>query len=292
MRGPSRPGIGQALLGAALAGAMLPGCYVTHSYDSVREAPAAGQIESLSVEVAVVAGEVRIGQADHDRLYALDLRYCESHFAPRISRIDSGGRTTVSVGLKRQRGAPPPPPGDERNHVDLDLNRETPLDLVLDLGAGRHHARLGGLRLRSLDLASGSGRVAIDFDRPTSDELRLFRATVGPGGLRVGGLGYASPDVVSLSAGNGQFWIDLSGPWDRDGLVQLDVALGDVTLIAPGDLGLMVAAEDREADDLVLPGFARDDSGGYLSPGFDTAKHRITVHSGRGLGTLRVERRD
>jgi hypothetical protein len=65
---------------------MLQGCYVTHTYDTVREAPEAGDIESLNVDVAVVAGEVRIGRAGGDRLYDLDLRFCESHFTPRIAR--------------------------------------------------------------------------------------------------------------------------------------------------------------------------------------------------------------
>jgi hypothetical protein len=132
--------------------------------------------------------------------------------------------------------------------------------------------------------------VAIDFDRPTADELRLFRATVGPGGLQVGGLGYASPDLMSLSAGGGEFAIDLGGPWDKDGVLHLDVRLGDVTLNAPGDLGLMVVVEGREPDDLILPDFVRDERGDFRSPGFEAAKRRITVRCGRGLGLLRVER--
>ena len=78
-------------------------------------------------------------------------------------------------------------------------------------------------------MATGSGHMSIDFDRPTADELRLFRAIVGPGGLRVSGLGYASPDLLSLSAGGGEFEIDLSGPWDKDGIVKIDV-IG----VAPG----------------------------------------------------------
>jgi hypothetical protein len=132
--------------------------------------------------------------------------------------------------------------------------------------------------------------MSIDFDRPTADELRLFRAIVGPGGLRVSGLGYASPDLLSLSAGGGQFEIDLSGPWDKDGIVKLDVRLGDVTVTAPENLGLMVVAGGRGPDDLILPGFTRDERGDYFSSGFANAKRRITVHCSRGLGVLRVER--
>ena len=106
----------------------------------------------------------------------------------------------------------------------------------------------------------------------------------------MGGLGYASPDLMSLSAGAGEFSIDLGGPWDKNGIVQLDVRLGDVTLRVPRNLGLMVIVDGSEADDLLLPGFARDERGDFLSPGFDEAKRRITVRCGRGLGVLRVER--
>lgn len=239
-----------------------------------------------------MAGEVRIDGEAGDQLYDLDLRYCQTHFEPRVTRSDSGNRASVMIGLKRQSSDAQPPHGNERNRLDMGLTRDAPLDLVLDLGEGQHHAQLGGLRLRSLDLSTGSGRVTIDFDRPTADEMRLFRADVGPGGLRVGGLGYASPDVVRLSAGGGEVTIDLGGPWDKDGLVQLDVSLGDVTLILPANFGLKVVAGGREAGDLKLPGFAHDERGGFLSPGFDEAKRRITVRSGRGLGMLRVERNE
>jgi len=281
---------GQVLFGVLLAGGILQGCYVAHSYGTVREAPDAGGVESLSVEVAAVAGEVRIGRADGEQLYDLDLEFCERHFTPRVIRSDSGSGSSLFVGLKRQRSDSAPLHGDERNRLDLDLDPEAALDLVLDLGAGRHYAQLGGLRLRSLDVASGTGRVSIDFDRPTSDELRRFRAIIGPGGLRVGGLGYASPGFMSLSAGGGEFAIDLGGPWDKDGVLQLDVRLGDVTLIIPDDLGLIVVVEGRDAEDLSLPGFTRDESGDFLSPGFPDAKRRVTVRCGRGLGALRVER--
>ena len=290
MRDRPRADIGSATLALLLACGVLQGCYVTHAYDTVHEAPAAGEAESLIIEVAVVAGAVRIGRAGDGRLYNLDLQFCESHFTPHVARAETGTSASLSVELKRRRSARQPPPGDERNRLDLELSREMPIDLVLDLGAGRHHAQLGGLRLRTLDVATGSGRMSIDFDRPTADELRLFRASVGPGGLRVGGLGYASPDLLSLSAGGGEFEIDLSGPWDKDGIVQLDVRLGDVTVTAPENLGLRVVAEGRGPDDLILPGFTRDERGDFLSPGFANAKRRITVRCSRGLGVLRVER--
>ncbi len=100
------------------------------------------------------------------------------------------------------------------------------------------------------------------------------------------GLGYASPAELTLVGGSGEFEIDLAGPWDKDGVLRLDVRLGDVILFVPARIGVTVLAREREADDLILPSFTRDDEGGFRSPGFENTRRRITVVLEPGLGTL------
>lgn len=272
---------------AVTAAVALQGCYVTHDYHGLEEAPEIGDTSALSVDIGAVAGDIVINAAKGDRLYELAIRYCRSHFAPRISRTSLDSVASLSIGMKRRwEPGRRPTPGDERNLLELALTPGKPIDLRLDVGAGRHNAELGGLRLRSLDVASGSGRTTIGFNRPTAGELEHFRVSGGSGGVRLKGLGHASPSTLTLEAGGGEFEIDLSGSWDKDSTIHLNVRLGDIILLVPGDLGVTISATDRDVADMLLPDFTRAGEAEYRSPGFEKSKRRITIAIGPGLGIV------
>jgi hypothetical protein len=278
------------LLPAVLVG-WLPGCYVTHHYRTLDDAPEMETAGPLSVRLQMVAGEVLVRKSSSDALYDLHLRYCRSHFAPLVSREPAAdGGNAVAVRLRRRPGTGKSGPiGGGRNFLNMGLNPNLITDLILELAEGRHLADLGGLSLRSLDVSSGSGDLTIAFDEPLSRDLEAFRIRGGPGGVRLRGLGNASPAVMSLSAGGGTFEIDLGGEWRRDCRITLDVSLGDVTFRAPRRLGLEVQAQDRDPIGLILPGFNSEGGGVYRSQTYDDATRHITIVPGEGLGLIEVQ---
>ena len=271
---------------AGSAAALLFGaCYATHHYGRVRETRDAGSGRSLVASLAVVAGEVLVHRAEPGVLYDLDIRYCRTHFAPKIAQEIAGEGAHLKAGLKRrQRPGDTSPARDEHNKVTLALSAETPTDLALDLGVGRHLADLGGLRLRKLRITSGKGSMTVSFDRPLLTELEELRITGGPGRLILRRLGNASPQAMTLSVASGVFEIDLGGEWRRDADIDLQVALGDVSLRLPRALNVELHAPERDEGDLRLPEFLRDDAGVYRGPGYRRAGPRIAVHIADGLG--------
>jgi len=281
---PAAPFARAALLAPLLA-LTAGGCYVTHHYRDIEEAPDLDAAGRVSVHVRVVAGEVSLRRGAPDVLYDLHLRYCRAHFAPRVSREALPDGAAVEIDLRRRpRPGERSPTGDERNLVELGLNPSLETDLTLDLGAGRHLADLGGLALRRLDVSTGAGETTLAFERPLTRDLEHFAVAAGPGGLRLRGLGHASAESVQIAAGGGEVEIELDGAWRRDGLIRLDVRLGDVMLEVPRGLGLEVRAEARDPAGLILPEFSSDGRGVYRSLTYDDAARRVTVILDRGLG--------
>jgi N-terminal domain of toast_rack, DUF2154 len=281
----ARPGTAASL--ALILGAISAGCYATHHYSQIRERRDQGLATSLAASLSIVAGEVSIHPGAVGVLYDLRLRYCRSHFAPRVTRETEGGAGVLRAGLRRRhRSGETVTPRDERNEVDLALSPDVPVDLALDLGHVRSSIQLGGLHLARLSLASGTGRVTVAFDRPTEGDLTTFRVDGGAGLLRLRGLGNASPASLVLSAGSGTFDLDLGGAWRHDARVRIDVRLGDVILRLPGDLGVVVIPDGRDPGDLVLPGFTCDEQGAYRRPSRQEGAPQITVEIGPGLGLL------
>lgn len=260
-------------------------CYATHEY---RESRAAAPRPDpppavLPVRVAMVAGELRLGAAPGDLLYDLRVRLCRSHFAVRMPA--AGGAPSVDVGLRRRPGEGPAVAIDEeRNSIDLGLGAQVPADIRLDLGAGRHRASLGGLRLAGLRIDGGSGDLDIDFATPLLESPATMSVAGGTGRVALRGLGNASPGTLAVHGGSGPVTIDLGGAWTRDAAITIDAPLGDVLVEVPAGLGVVIATEGRDADDLALRGFARDEEGRWISPGLDAAARRVILHVMPGIG--------
>ncbi len=278
---------GPAIGAAAILLALLPACYATHHESVLREGRETGTTTSLSARVEIVSGDVGIHRAAPGLLYDLRLAYCRTHFAPRLGRGPSGDDATLRVGLKRRRRAgETTPPVNDHNVLDLGLGADRPIDLALDLGAGRHRVDLGGLPLTRLEVATGTGTTTLAFDAPLPGDLRAIAVDAGPGGLRIAGLGNASPESLALQAGDGEIAIDLRGAWRRDASLRLDVRLGDLVLMVPSDLDVEVDAAGRDPADLVLPEFVRDDRGTFRNPAIREARHHVAITVGAGLGTV------
>ena len=271
------------------AAALAAACYATHHRSAISETLETGAATTLAVRLEVPAGEATVRPAAPGHLYDYGITYCRTHFAPRVSRRTEAGAASLDLGLKRRRRpGEPAAPGEERNLVDLALGADRPIDLSLDLGAGRHHADLGGLLLERLSILAEGGEVSVDFERPLEGELRVVAVQGALGMVRVRRLGNASPGLFTLAAGAGTYEIDLGGAWKRDAILRLDVRQGDVVLRAPRGLTLEIATGARDAEDLVLPEFDRMEPGRYARGPQHPGRPRVVVEAAAGLGTLEV----
>jgi hypothetical protein len=141
---------------------ILAGCATLPPPDPQEESrtvPLAGA-ELANVRIEMKGGELRVAGGASDLLEAL-FRYGHPQWKPEVRYDRMGFRGNLIVreahGTAFSRG------GRYRNDWDLKLSDHVPMDLTVNLGAGRSELHLGGLRLRSLEVHLGAGELDLDL---------------------------------------------------------------------------------------------------------------------------------
>jgi len=175
-----------------------------------------GGAASVRVEIEIAAGELDVSGGATELLEA-SFAYNVAELKPEVDF--SGGTLSVRTPDVKVRGASLWDLDEYRYEWDLRLNEDVPMDLRVELGAGRADLKLGGLDLTSLDVQRGAGEVMVDLSGP------------------------ASPTKLSISGGAGSVTVDLSGAWQNDLQATIEGGLGNRTLILPNDVGVRVKVE-------------------------------------------------
>jgi hypothetical protein len=242
---------------------------------------------TASVRVEYGAGTIDLGPTGDAVLYRMKLRYDAELTGP-VASFDEAARSvtigTRSAGSKGWRSG-----AREGNTLRAELSRAVPMRLALELGATRGNLALGGLRIADLSLKAGASETTLDFDSPNTEALGMFDLDVGAAHVIIQRGGNARARRVHVNIGAGQLDYDLTGDWDGEVDLTANVAVGSMTLRVPADVGIRVNAKTFLAD------FGRTGlekrGGGWVSPGYDSAKRRVLVNVTAVLGNFEIVRR-
>jgi len=175
-----------------------------------------GGADSVHVEIDMGAGELDVTGGAAELLEA-SFTYNVAELKP---EVEYGGGTLsvrtpdVEGGLGSLWDV-----DDYRYEWDLRLNDDVPMDMQVNVGAGRTDLKLGSLSLTRLDIAGGAGEVLVDLS------------------------GSASPARLDIASGAGALTVDLTGAWQNDLEAIIKGGLGNRTLILPGDTGVRIKVE-------------------------------------------------
>lgn len=136
-----------------------------------------GRAEMVRAEIKMAAGELTINGGatklvEGELRYNLPLtkptvRYDATSFRGHLT-IEQSGNREITLG------------DDIKNIWDLRLNNETPLDLILNMGAGESTLNLGQMDLRRVDVHMGVGQMKMDLrGEPKRDYDVQVRGGVG-----------------------------------------------------------------------------------------------------------------
>ncbi len=118
-----------------------------------------GQAKSVSVELSMGAGELTIRGGASDMMNGA-FTYNVPAWKPRIGYRESGDQGTLTI---EQPGEKHSDSGDTRYSWDVQLNDKTPVDVHVEMGAGKSNLELGGLSLRKLHVEIGAGQSLVDL---------------------------------------------------------------------------------------------------------------------------------
>jgi hypothetical protein len=267
------------LLAVFLAATTAPaGAQELRTYTSSRQL---GDQEALDVRVTYGAGRFIVGAAPAGLLYRMSLRYDEELFEPVADfdgeslhlGVDSGDG---HVRMGKQEGG----------ELRVELARSVPTELTLEFGAGRANVDLGGLSLTDLEVHAGAAEATLDVSRANPTQMARAQLHVGAADFTARRLGNLNARRIEVNAGVGDITIDLTGEWQQDGAVQINMGLGSLQLRLPEGIGVKLQEKtfltSVDTQGLVKRGDA------YYSLDWDKAERQITVEIQAAFGSVDV----
>jgi hypothetical protein len=193
--------------------------------------------QSARVEVDLGAGELWV-EGGSNKLLEADFHYSVRAWAPVIKYDVSAGRGYLTVRQPPVHGFNT---GHRQNRWDLHLNDKVPIDLRVNLGAGKGAFKLSGTALRRLNVEIGAGELQVDltgvWDHDVDAEvhggvgeatIRLPR-DVGVRATATGGLG--GINAQGLHKEGGYYVNDAYGKSDIHLRLNVTGGIGQINLI-------------------------------------------------------------
>jgi len=253
-------------------------------YDYAR--PLRGE-RQLRAVIEFAAGKLLLEPGSSDRLYQLTLQYDVERFRPLGSYDAGAGVVRLGVEGNESGGIRVGRKNALAQTAAIEFSKAVDLFLDVSLGAAEAALELGGLRLSELDLKSGASRTTVSFSRRNAGACRSASVQSGAGEVTVLGLGNSGCADWRFDGGVGSVDIDLAGAWAEDGRIDLNMALGGVTLRAPNDLGLRVTMRGFLAG-FDAKGFSKSGKT-YTSNNYAAATRHLDIEVNSALGGVRVE---
>jgi len=193
--------------------------------------------KSVNVSLETSAGEFNIsGGSSH--LLDADFNYSGSYETPRVEYSVSNGVGHLSISQDDTTTHF----GTTHNDWNLRFSNDVPLELKVEMGAGRGHLRLRDMPVTRLDMSMGAGQVDLDLtgDRK-SDLVADLEGGVGQATIRLpskvgvvvhasGGIG--AVDAHGLRHDDDEYTNEAYGKTPATIRLKVEGGVGQITLIA------------------------------------------------------------
>lgn len=254
--------------------------------DTAITVPFPGEAASADIEIDFGAGELILNPGAEGALLTGMATYNVAQLKPSIviNDEDITIKPEVEVDLSAL------PDGEVKNNWDLNL-ADFPTELTVNAGAAKSVLELGGLSLEQVRVTGGATDLMLSFSEPNHIKMESLRFTGGASHARLTGLTNAYTEDILFKGGAGDYVLDFSGEMRENIDVEIDAALGKVTLLIPENIRAAVTVRDIFAS--VEPTGAWQqpdvDERRYVLPGDDDAAFEIEITVRIGAGNLRLE---
>ncbi|HUE22068.1 MAG TPA: toast rack family protein [Bryobacteraceae bacterium] len=229
------------LLGTAAMALLTPACYVSSDGGSGTVEQDSRSVDlkgakSVQVQIEMGAGEL-VMRGGAAQLMDADFRYRARDGKPEVQYDVTGSRGTLNVRQPSHHSIG----NNDKNHWELRLNEDVPLDISVKMGAGEGRLELGNTTLHNLDVEVGAGEMKVDLTgHPRGNMDVRVRGGVGEATIRLpkrarldieahGGIGEISARGLDK---RGDRWVnEPSGEADATIHVSVNGGIGQINLI-------------------------------------------------------------
>jgi hypothetical protein len=218
-----------------------------------------GSAESVRVEIDMGAGELAVSGGAAELLEA-DFAYNVAEFKPLVE-FDDGLLVVRQPEVEGR--ASIWDVDDYRYEWDLRFNDDVPIEMSVNLGAGRTDLDLGSLTLTRLGVDAGAGEVTVDLG------------------------GASSLTRLDVKMGAGKLTLDLTGDWRADLDGKIEGGLGEATLQLPRGVGVRVEVEGGLGA-VNASGLTKDGSA-YVNDAYGQSDVTLRIDIEAGVGAIDLE---
>ena len=166
-----------------------------------------------------------------------------------------------------------------KNEWNLSLGNQ-PINLSIEAGAYHAEYQMGGLALKDLTVKDGASDVKLDFASPNLTEMSLLNYQTGASDVSLTGLGNANFDSLVFNGGAGNFTLDFTGALQRNGSVNIETGVSNMTLVIPSGVPVQLTVEGGLSNVTYGSGWAK--SGNVYTQAGSGPQLTIVVHIGAG----------
>jgi hypothetical protein len=241
----------------------------------------------LTARLDYAAGSLRVAAGRPNELYRMDASYDSQRFLP-VSDYDAG-RGGLTFGLRPAGGSGIKVVSQHQLRQSAEVAFSPRADLTLDvaLGAVDGDLELGGLRLTDLHLSTGASRTVVRFSQPNGTRCRSASLTAGAAEVSVLGLGNSRCDRITFEGGMGKVLLDFAGAWTSSSQVDVSMALGELTLRLPRDVGVRITLDNFLAS--FEPEGLRRSGDSYVTAGYETAARHLDIALRTAVGGVKID---
>jgi hypothetical protein len=218
-----------------------------------------GDAESVDVDIDIGAGELDVSGGAAELL--------EATFTYNVEELDpqatySNGKLIVDHEDVKEGIGTLFDLDDYRNEWDLRFG-DGPMEMSIDLGAGRANLVLGSLALTRLDVNAGAGDMDIDL----SDSQTLT--------------------WLEFDIGAGEVTLDLTGDWQQDLDATIEGGVGELSLRLPKDVGVRVEV-DSGIGSIDTSGLTKDGDT-YTNDAYGDSDVTLHIELNAGVGKINLD---
>jgi hypothetical protein len=242
----------------------------------------------LGAKLEYAAGTVRITPGKSSELYRMDLSYDDGRFVPLSDFDASQGSVLLGLRATGEAGVRVVSRNQLQQVAAISFSPRVDLALDLTLGAVEADVELGGLSVSNLEVKTGASRSVVRFSKPNLTRCARAGFSAGAAELLVSGLGNSRCGDIAFEGGVGKVTLDFSGEWSSNARVQVQMAMGELTLRLPRKVGVRIAM-DRFLSSFAPTGLVDRGQNHFESPNYSRAARKLDLDLNTAMGGVNVE---
>ncbi len=216
----------------------------------------ASDVDIATLDLAFGAGELTLDSQDEGPMLSGTAEFNVAEFAPSISSSRQGNDGSYGLIMNPEfLGLNFWDWQELVNEWDLRLGKDVPLNLELLFAAGSIQTELGGVPLRQLRIELAACEARVEFNEPNPEFCEHFEISVGMAEAKFRGLGNVNFEKLTVEGVAEDLLLDFHGEWFRPATVRVDGGLGDITLVVPREISVVVDDQSGIFSDFDAPGF-------------------------------------